>query len=647
MQKVPPWPEREVGPDGPVPRAELPIRKAPTGVHRCDCCPGGPLNDSSRLFSEDHFARCLFDSCRQYHRNEFNPEVSALVGLRDWDEFVRQLLERGLIEYDDRQIFDDPPAELSSGLDICGFQQWLFQKLYAEDMRCFEQAAEAMRAAVHSVNISVSHRGLANLSQKELYTYQVLLSEYEHSIAGSLRQTLQRIRTGEQEFEGRTLEGSVQAARAAAVTVGKEYLGSDPGPLPTTPEDFQWSHGPEIERRLREIRVPSVGFPPRERVLSQTRCLRRLLGFGKDSAGRETEVEVLEIPWDLSIEDAQEAVYESNRMEALRQLALSKYFVDYLGFDFSSYSGVGLHFLSHKHGICLRDMIAVAGPLSERQSLFKYWAREILIGMRDYLYQCCQELTEDLTLQHVFISQEGLQLYFFGVPFGERRGMLFEEIPEYGPRNKWRNGFAAVEARLVTMFGNMILEMFYGKQNHDSPVRTLQELSTDMRAMISLAINARDTLDYIMLGGDTSASSGKQASEVQALAGGFVAAGIDEFNAGDEYKLWWLRKPQDPLLVLPNMERTADERDKGAALADDWSWSGDIPIHLRTEDDDKLPRMEWKPNARRCEIQGLLDHPALQWTGDGAPISGIMDAWDGYYRRYSESLAERGASGRL
>jgi hypothetical protein len=629
---------REIGPDGPLPAPHaVPIRNEPKGHHKCDCCPGGKLNDSSRLFSEDHFARCLYDACRPYHRNEFNPEVSVLIGQPDWEEFVRQLLERGLIELDDRPIFDDPPAELSTGLDICGFQQWLFRKLYADDMRQFEQAAEAMRAAVHSVNISVSHRGLESLTQKELYTYQVLLGEYEHSIAESLRQTLQRIRTGEKEFDQRMLSSSVQAAHTFGVSTGKEYLGSDPGPLPTTPEDFQWSHGPEIERRLREIRVPSVGFPPRERVLSQMQWgLRRLLGFGKDVVGRETEVEVLEIPWDLPEDAARLATYESNRMEALRQLALSKYFVDYLGFDFSSYSGVGLHFLSYKHGIRLRDMVAAAGPVSERQSLFRYWAREILTGMRDYLYQCCHELTEDLTLEHVYVSQEGLQLYFYNVPFGERRGMLYEEIPEYGPRNKWRNGFVAVEARLITMFGNMVLEMFYGEQSHDSPVHALQELSAEMRAMISLAVNARDTLDYLMLGGDSSAEA-KAASDVHDLAGGFVAAGIDEFNTGEEYKLWWLRKPKDPILVLPNIERTADERDNGTALTDNWSWSGDIPIHLRTSDDDTLPRMEWKPNARRCDIQGLLNHPALQWTGEGVPISGIMDAWETYYMRYVES----------
>merc|ERR1719197_324888 len=115
-------------------------------------------------------------------------------------------------------------------------------------------------------------------------------------------------------------------------------------------------------------------------------------------------------------------------MEALKQLALSDHFRDYLGFDFSSYSGVGLHFLAQEHGICLRDLVIMAGPLSEGHALFKYWSREILTGMRDYLYQCCQELTEDLTLEHVFVSQEGLQIFFYEAPFGERRGVLYEQL---------------------------------------------------------------------------------------------------------------------------------------------------------------------------------------------------------------------------
>lgn len=340
------------------------------------------------------------------------------------------------------------------------------------------------------------------------------------------------------------------------------------------------------------------------------------------------------MPWDVPEEHVARAINESNRMEALKQLALSKYFRDYLGFDFSSYSGVGLHFLQYESEVNLRDLVAASGPLAESHALFCYWAREILSGMRDYLYQCCQELTEDLTLEHVFVGREGLQICFRNVPFGDRRGVLYEEVPECGPRNKWRNGFVAVENRLITMFGNMLLELLYGRQYADSPVRTLQELSTGLRSIVALAVNARDTLDHFMLlPGDRPAASGGP-TESHALAGGFVSAGIDEFEAGEDYKLWWLKEPPKPLIILPNTERTADDADNGVALEQDWRATADS--HPRRQN-----RMEWKPNAHLFTIQALLNHSSFQRSED---VSAIMEAFEAYSRCY---LATREQKGRL
>merc|ERR1712070_737259 len=155
-----------------------------------------------------------------------------------------------------------------------------------------------------------------------------------------------------------------------------------------TPEQFQWTKGPEIERQLRESRITSIVFPPKERVLFTTdwglRRLTAVVALPEIYAG--SEIEVIEIPWDVPAAHSNTVAEECNRMEALKQLALSRYFRDYLGYDFSSYSGVGLHFLPFQRGTSLRDLVIGAGPLSESHPLFRYWAREILTGLRDYLY---------------------------------------------------------------------------------------------------------------------------------------------------------------------------------------------------------------------------------------------------------------------
>lgn len=576
---APPYPPCAVGSTGPVPLKELPVREPPKASQQCGGWPGGSLVDRGKLNDRDHFLNCFIECCR-LQKNTADPEASKLVGPDEWTFFVQQLKGKSLVDDTDVDLLKDMPDKINDGIDIWELQRWLFNKLYADDMRNFEKASEAMRGALHSVNISICGRGLQSLSQKELYTYQVLLSEYEHSVAENLRETLQRIEKNESEFERRELEGVLQegdAARASGVAVGAAFLtGADPGPIPTTPEQFQWTCGPEIERQLRDIRVTSVAFPAREHVLGQTEWgLRRLLGVvsGTERVPNkytDKRIEVLEIPWNVPVEYAESVANECDRMEALKHLAMSKYFRDYLGFDFSSYSGVGLHYLAYEEGgVSLRELIATSGPLAEGHALFRYWAREILSGLRDYLYQCCHEVTEDLTLEHVFVTREGLEIFFKDVPFGGSRGMLYEDIPEYGPRYKWRNGFVAVENRLLNMFGNMLLEMLYGREPPNAPVRTLQELSTGLQSLISLSVNARDTLDYLMLQPGGSPAFIERKGDVQALAGGLVTAGIDEFDSGEEYKLWWLREPTEPL-ILPNPERTADDADGGTALADSW-----------------------------------------------------------------------------
>jgi len=484
-------------------------------------------------------------------------------------------------------------------------------------------------------------RGLEKLSQRELYTYQVLLGECEHVVAENLRWTLDSIRELRRtDAERRSVAFHGVAAAGPA--------GAEPAPWAETPEEFQWVQGPEIERRLRELRVPGAVLPAREVVIERTDWgMRR---FRAVAVGSSEEIEVLELPWDVAREYAGAAEDAMHQVEALRQLTLSHFFPDYLGCDLASCRGAGLHFFPRARGVNLRSLVALAGPLQEGQPLFHHWARQILLALRDYHYQCCQELREDMTLAHVFACQEGLQLQVRGAPFGDRRGTLRDDMPDFGPANRWRNGFEAVEGRLISMFGAMLMELLCGRQEDGVVVPpALAGASNGLQALVSQAICARDTLDFrlgLAPGGDVPGTGSAARDEAVrcavGLAGGMVGAGIDEFNDGEDYRLWW-EGPARPGIpepvVLPNTEGSADEGQEGAL---EERWRAERGLGRRPEGPLRgRGFLDRRPGEATLTLQMLLDHPLLRPSQHELPE--IMDAWDAYARLYEANRAGRGA----
>mmetsp|Transcript_124907 Transcript_124907/g.400090 ORF Transcript_124907/g.400090 Transcript_124907/m.400090 type:complete len:781 (+) Transcript_124907:123-2465(+) len=634
--------------------------------------------DSRTLEVGEIHAGCVFAEWnRQNPSWEVQPgdRIRKVNGKERVDEALAALEERGRLDVE----IERP------GLDAAGLQRWLSQRAWGDALQRFDQEAEAMRGALHSVNIAVGYRGIENLSRDELYMYQVLLGEYEHKIAAILKTTLSRARVAETAAGGPFLipeHGPVpptvpqptpppmpppaeSVEELAAAASGEEPatpaapVAKFEAPLPTTPEEFQWTRGPEIERRLRELRVPAVAFPPGAPALERTLWgLRRVAATAVNTG---EEVEVLEVPWDVPPDCADYVVLITNRLEALKQLALSSYFPDYLGCDLSSYAGVGLHFLRRKQGVSLRHLVAIAGPLPEQHPLLRYWARELLLGLRDYLCQCCQELTEDITLASVYIHQEGTRVLFQGVPFGDRRGTLFEDLPEYGPDNKWCNGFEAVEARLSSMFGVMLMELLGGEPPPGIEAAASGQLSFSegVRSLLAQALNAPCTLDASLgqlpgarprdgwaagggwVGGASARPKAKRrlppgpADAWVGLAGGFVAAGIDEFADGEEYRLWWIKpaRRKDIPPIMPNTERSVDEG--SAAFEAEWAEDSDDPdAHdVKPQEEFVVP---WLPNAEPSMLQALLDNEFLQ--GPQASLPTLMEAWHVLSSRYEASV---------
>lgn len=620
----------------------------------------GPLAtpvDVATLALGEVQAQCAFAEWNRRHHDcqvHAGDRIRKVNGKDRRDAILAALEERGCLAVE----LERP------GVDAEGLEAWLSQRAWGKHLESMDHDVEAMRGAIHSVNSLVGYRGIENLTREELYTYQVLLAEYEHGIADTLREALARARAAEAAvggpFVATDLRPSPTPAVAAAADVASAPAAESPAAIPrvlqwaTTPEEFQWTRGPEIERRLREIRVPAVAFPPGAPALERTLWGLRRVAATAVTTGEE--VEVLEVPWDVPPDCADYVALLTNRLEALQQLALSPYFPDYLGCDFSSYAGVGLHFLRRKQGVSLRQLLAVLGPLPERHPLFLFWAREILMGLREYLHQCCHELTDDITLAHVYIHQEGTRVIFQGVPFGARRGTLFEDLPEYGPDNLWRNNFESLQARLASMFGEMLLELVMGPPPPAGTRPLLQgTVSEGIRNLLAQALNARHSLDFMVgqlppddfrdgwlgeQGAGIPMEHGQHrrgpADSWVGLSSGLVATGLDQYGGAlaEELHLWWVSPgyPHDVSPLLPNTERSVDAAN--AAFASEWSAAASPEAPVEAEAPFALP---WQPNAEPTTLQSLLEHPALQ--GPTPPLLNIMEAWHVLFSRYEATVS--------
>jgi hypothetical protein len=51
------------------------------------------------------------------------------------------------------------------------------------------------------------------------------------------------------------------------------------------------------------------------------------------------------------------------------------------------------------------------------ESLFKYWAKELLYAFRDLTYRCTYVLNKPVTLKNVYVSDVGIKIYLKKVKF--------------------------------------------------------------------------------------------------------------------------------------------------------------------------------------------------------------------------------------
>lgn len=77
-----------------------------------------------------------------------------------------------------------------------------------------------------------------------------------------------------------------------------------------------------------------------------------------------------------------------NQIGATKELLLSKYLPSYLGFDDQSDPAFNQYFFEIKKGRSLKKMLVTKETtLLRYNTLFKYWAKELLYAFRDITYK--------------------------------------------------------------------------------------------------------------------------------------------------------------------------------------------------------------------------------------------------------------------
>lgn len=109
-----------------------------------------------------------------------------------------------------------------------------------------------------------------------------------------------------------------------------------------------------------------------------------------------------------------------NQIGATKELLFSKYLPSYLGFDDQTDPDFNQYFFEIKKGKSLKLMLEQRETtLMKQNTLFKYWAKELLYAFRDITYKSTFTLQKKVTLKNVYVSDIGLKINLKKIKFGE------------------------------------------------------------------------------------------------------------------------------------------------------------------------------------------------------------------------------------
>lgn len=232
---------------------------------------------------------------------------------------------------------------------------------------------------------------------------------------------------------------------------------------------FQFEELERVEKKWHDMRVRAVQYRNRPiKILRQyENGVLKQIGF---CAKRDIPVEVWKIPRDIMDSTYLSELY--NKISALKQLVFSNYFHNYLGFDDISEPEHNLYFFELVKGTNLASLMR-GKTLVNSPNLMQHWAREILHGLGDLLSMCTHRINTKISLENVFITDQGIKVFFKNLSFGDER----EEVSHY-----------EIEAWILTTYGYILSSLVAGSEEEVN----LQgcNISTDLKCIIQECLHA-------------------------------------------------------------------------------------------------------------------------------------------------------------
>ena len=134
--------------------------------------------------------------------------------------------------------------------------------------------------------------------------------------------------------------------------------------------------------------------------------------------------------------------------EASRELLLSKYYPNFLGYDETSNDENKFYFFEYIDGgeklVNLYRGIETEKP--ETSFFFKYLCKEILCALRDLLYKCTYSFEFPITCDNIYYDKKNFRLYLDKITFGPKRKSIMESLQ-------------IIEAKLLYFYGMILLNI--------------------------------------------------------------------------------------------------------------------------------------------------------------------------------------------
>lgn len=134
--------------------------------------------------------------------------------------------------------------------------------------------------------------------------------------------------------------------------------------------------------------------------------------------------------------------------EASSELLLSKYFINFLGYDEISSDQHKYYFFENvEHSLKLINLYKnIECEKPETNFFFKYIAKEILCAFRDLLYKCTYSFEFPITCDNFYYEKNNFRLYLKNIHFGPKRKSIMESQQ-------------IIEAKLLYFYGMILLNL--------------------------------------------------------------------------------------------------------------------------------------------------------------------------------------------